>query len=179
MELSHEHDAICITGRFALQLDNRFRDWWGYRFAHHLCSRREGDYFPGWSRSSSRRCHQHACRLPAGIGAQVKLALIATLALAGCQALGLASPKGFDQQLAEAYGVHTAVVSATTVAVSAGTISSAEAAQVQTQALSARTLLDTAKSVETSNPTAAANDLALATAALTALQTYLNSRTHP
>lgn len=102
------------------------------------------------------------------------LCLLATLG--GCQQLGLATPKGFDQQLAEAYGVHTAVVSATTVAVSSGTITSAEATQVQTQALSARTMLDTAKAVESTNPTAAANDLALATTALTALQTYLNSR---
>jgi hypothetical protein len=96
--------------------------------------------------------------------------------VAGCSALGLSTPKGFDQSLAEAYGVHTAVVSATAVAVSTGAISSAEATQVQTQALSSRAILDTAKSLESSNPAAAQSDLVLATTALTALQTYLNSR---
>jgi hypothetical protein len=107
----------------------------------------------------------------------MKIAALCLLAaLVGCSSLGLATPKGFDQQLAQAYGIHTAVVSATTTAVTAGTISSAEATQVQTQAISARTMLDTAKSLETTNPTAASNDLALATTALTALQTYLNSR---
>lgn len=103
-------------------------------------------------------------------------ALVCLATLSACSSLGLATPKGFDQQLAQAYGIHTAVVSATTVAVTAGTISSAEAAQVQTQAVSSRVMLDTARSLEASNPTQAATDLTLATTALTALQTYLNSR---
>lgn len=105
------------------------------------------------------------------------MAIACSVALSGCASVGLATPKGFDQQLAEAYGVHTAVVSATATAVSTGAITSAEAQQVQTQARSARTLLDTARGVEASNPAAAHNDLSLALTALTALQTYLNSQT--
>ena len=101
--------------------------------------------------------------------------LMVTLVI-GCSALGLATPKGFDQSLAEAYGVHTAVASATATAVSTGAISSAEATTVQAQVVSARTMLDTAKALELSNPTGAQSDLTLATTALTALQTYLNSR---
>jgi hypothetical protein len=107
----------------------------------------------------------------------VKLFLPVLLLLSGCAALGLATPKGFDQQLAEAYGVHTAVLTASTVALSTGAISSTEATQVNTQALSARTLLDTAKSIEKSNPNGASTDLTLAISALGALQSYLNSRT--
>ena len=108
-------------------------------------------------------------------------ALIASLALlgsvlAGCASLGLATPKGFDQQLAQAYGIHTAVVSATATALQTRSITSAEAEQVQKQADSARALLDTAHTAEASNPGAAQNDLSLALTALTALQTYLNNQ---
>lgn len=103
--------------------------------------------------------------------------VLVALAIFGCASLGLATPQGLDQQLAEAYGVHTAVVSATATAVTTGTISSTEGALVQTQANIARETLDTAKSIETSNPTGASNDLTLATTALTAIQTYLNSQT--
>lgn len=103
------------------------------------------------------------------------LGLSITLA-AACSFLGLATPQGFDQQLAEAYGVHTAVASATATAVSTGAISSAEATTVQAQVVSVRALLDTAKSLEQTNPAGANQDLVLATAGLTALQSYLNSR---
>jgi len=103
-------------------------------------------------------------------------ALISLLAITGCASLGLATPKGFDQNLATAYSVHTAVLQATTTALSAGTISSVEAQAVMTQAMQARTLLDTAHTLETANPAGANNDLVLATTALTAIQTYLNAR---
>lgn len=101
---------------------------------------------------------------------------VLVLILSGCSALGLATPKGFDQSLAQAYSVHTAVVQATTAAVNSGAITSAEATQVQAQTISSRALLDAAKAAETAGNTAGANsDLTLATAALTALQQYLNS----
>jgi len=105
--------------------------------------------------------------------------VFATIALstviAGCSSLGLATPKGFDQSLAEAYGVHTAVVSATATALSSGALNSAEAEAVKKQADSARQLLDAAKAAEgVSNMASAQNDLTLALGALTALQTYLN-----
>lgn len=99
-------------------------------------------------------------------------ALCLTL-LAGCQSLGLATPKGFDQQLAQAYAVHTAVLEAATTAVSDGAITSADAQQVATQAASARTLLDAARTAEAVNPTGAQNELTLALTALSALQTFL------
>lgn len=103
--------------------------------------------------------------------------MLAVIGLSGCAALGLATPKGFDQQLAQAYGVHTAVLQATTTAVNARSLSSEEAVQVKTQADSARALLDAARAAETTGNTAGANsDLTLAISALTALQTYLNGK---
>jgi hypothetical protein len=102
------------------------------------------------------------------------LVLYVSLMMTGCAALGLATPKSFDQSLANAYGVHTAVVAATATALSSGAITSKEATIVQTQAIQARAMLDAAKAAETANPTGAQNDLTLAVTALTALQTYLN-----
>lgn len=97
--------------------------------------------------------------------------------LTACASLGLATPKGFDQQLAQAYGTHTAVVSATATALGAGSITSDEAIAVQKQALSVREVLDAAKAAETMGNTAgASNDLSLALTGLTALQSYLNAQ---
>jgi len=96
--------------------------------------------------------------------------------LCSCAQLGLTTPKGFDQQLASAYGIHTAVISATTTALTSGSISSADAEHVQTIATTSRTLLDTAKAAETAGDTAGAQkNLVLAMSALQALQTYLNT----
>jgi hypothetical protein len=85
------------------------------------------------------------------------------------------APKGFDQQLAEAYGLHTAVVQAATVAHHDGTISTAEAVEVEHQAQSSRAMLDAARAIEGTNTAGATNDLTLATTALTALQSYLRA----
>lgn len=104
------------------------------------------------------------------------LAAAAAVLVASCATLGLATPKGFDQQLAEAYGVHTAVVNATATALTAGAITSADAGQVQVLAVQSRLLLDSAKALEGTDPSTAAGKLALATSVLTQIQTYLNSR---
>jgi hypothetical protein len=106
----------------------------------------------------------------------IAMLVLAIVSIFGCSTIGLSTPKGFDQQLAEAYGVHTAVLSATATAVTTGAISSAEAGIVQAQAVKARELLDTSKAIEQVNPAGAANDLQLATTALVALQTYLNNQ---
>lgn len=107
----------------------------------------------------------------------LRLPLTLTLVLlCSCSWLGLTTPKTFDQQLANAYGVHTAVISATTTALNAGSLSSADAIQVQTIATTSRRLLDTAKAAEIAGDTAGAQkNLVLAMSALQALQTYLNT----
>ena len=103
--------------------------------------------------------------------------------LTGCATIGLSTPQSFDESLAEAYGVHTAVVSAAAAALTAGSITVAEAKAVETQAESSRALLDAARVAEvagaTAQPQEAQNDLTLAETALTALQTYLNAQTKP
>src|SRR6266850_1010207 len=112
-----------------------------------------------------------------GAGRPEMLLLLAIFALVACKSLGLATPQSFDEQLANAYGIHTAVVSATATALQSGAISRQEAEQVQTQEASARAFLDAARAAETSgNIRGATTDLQLATGALVALQTYLNSR---
>lgn len=105
------------------------------------------------------------------------LAALLLTGIAACSSLGLTPPKGFDQSLAEAYGVHTAVLNATTTALNSGSINSSEASEVATQATSARSLLDLAKAAETAgNAAGAQRDLALASTALNALNSYLQGK---
>jgi hypothetical protein len=104
------------------------------------------------------------------------LLAILLIALQACASIGLPTPKGFDQQLAEAYSVHTAVVQATTTALTTGSISVNDAEAVQGMEKNARSLLDAAKAAEVAgNASGASSELALATSALTALQAYLNA----
>lgn len=99
--------------------------------------------------------------------------------LAACSTLGLATPQSFDERLANAYGVHTAVVSATATALTSGSITATEAQAVENQEASVRALLDAARSAEQGgNPSGASNDLTLALSGLTALQSYLNAQKH-
>lgn len=99
--------------------------------------------------------------------------------LAACATLGLASPQSFDGRLANAYGVHTAVVSATATALTSGSITVAEAQAVENQEASVRALLDAARTAEQGgNTSGAGNDLTLALSGLTALQSYLNAQKH-
>lgn len=101
--------------------------------------------------------------------------LSVSLFLVGCSALGLAPATTFDTRLANAYGVYTAVNQATTTAHDNGALSDADALAVQGLQKNSRTLLDTARSLEQSNPTGAQNNLTLALSALTAVQSYLNN----
>ncbi len=100
--------------------------------------------------------------------------LAVSLFLVACQSLGLAPAQSFDAKLANGYGVYTAVNQATTTAVESGTISADDALAVQGMQKNSRTLLDTARAIESTNPTGASSNLALALSALTAIQSYLN-----
>lgn len=107
---------------------------------------------------------------------KISLAFVILL-LSGCATLGLNTPKSFDQSLAEAYGVHTAVVSATATAVTTGSLSSADGIAVNKMALDCRSILDMARDAELRGDTSTATaKLALATSALASLQQYLNSK---
>ncbi len=101
--------------------------------------------------------------------------VLATL-LAGCSSLGLAPAQSLTQKIAYAYATHTAILQATTTAVQSGSLSSTDAEQVLKLADQSKTILDAAVSLSASGDvTGAANKLALATAALTALQAFLNT----
>lgn len=97
--------------------------------------------------------------------------------LAGCAQLGLAPAQSFDQKLAYSYGAHTAVLKATTSALKAKSISSADAEHVAALADQSRQLLDAAKVASTGGDvTTATGRLLLATQILEQLQVYLRSK---
>ncbi len=102
------------------------------------------------------------------------MALVACL-IAGCAALGLAPAQTLDQKIEYGYAGVDAVLKSIPSAVTAGTLSSATATKANSMALEVKTLLDSARSAETINASAALNDLNLATAALTAVQQYLTA----
>jgi hypothetical protein len=102
------------------------------------------------------------------------LILTVSLFLLGCSSLGFAPAKSFDARLANGYGVYTAVNQATTTALENGSISFADALAVQGMQKDSRALLDTARSLESTNPTGANSNLTLALTALTGIQSYLN-----
>jgi hypothetical protein len=68
------------------------------------------------------------------------------------------------------------VLQAASAAVNAGTLTRKDGEAVLTLAQQSRTLLDSARSVENTDPTTAAGRLTLAVNILTQLQTYLQSR---
>jgi len=97
--------------------------------------------------------------------------------LSACAALGLSTPKGFDQQLAEAYGVHTAVVQTADQSVNAGSLSKEDGKRVYQLAQDSRGVLDAAKAAELAGDQAGAQrNLVLALTGLQALQTFLTSK---
>lgn len=108
----------------------------------------------------------------------LKYPIYALLLMAiGCQQLGIESPKSFDEKLAYAYGTNTAVREASTTALNAGKITSADMVHVMTINDQARGLLDGAKLAKEAGDMGSANSrLLLATSVLTQIQTYLNSR---
>lgn len=108
----------------------------------------------------------------------IPLVTLWLIAIAACSQLGIAPAQTFNQKLAYATGVHTAVLQATTAAVTSGALSSSDGQAVLVQADNAKTILDAANVANASGDiTGATNKLALATAALTTLQSYLNTHT--
>lgn len=108
---------------------------------------------------------------------RIPLPLILVLSLlCSCAQLGIAPAQSFEQKLAYAEQVDTSVLSASTAALRAQQISNSDHEQVIKLADQAKGLIDSAKLLSTSDPTAANGKLALATAVLQQLQAYLNSR---
>lgn len=95
--------------------------------------------------------------------------------LVGCAAL--TTPKSFDQQLAYAYGVHTAVLQAAATGVENGTLSVKDGETVLSLADQCRTILDTAKAAEAMGDVqGAADKLVLGLEILQNIQKFLDQR---
>lgn len=107
------------------------------------------------------------------------MALLGLLAVVGCQSLGLPSAETFNQKLAVAYTSVTSIRQTALVLLQADKITAADAQQVQAQADNARAGLDIARQIHATQPDAGASKLASVLTALTALQTYLDSRNKP
>jgi len=96
--------------------------------------------------------------------------------LSACSSLGLQPAETLDQRIAYAYGVQAAVNDATTAALTAGSITKADAQSVLKTSLEARVLLDAARVANgAGDPTTAQGRLTLAVNLLTQLQTFLRS----
>lgn len=103
--------------------------------------------------------------------------LIAVLLLmAGCAALGLATPKTFNQQLATGYGTATVVLQTADTLLKDGKIDSKDASNVEIQADNLRAALDIARQTYATDQKTAGNKLSAALTALQALTTYLQSK---
>lgn len=97
--------------------------------------------------------------------------------LAACAATGTVAPETFNQRLAYAEGVHSAVLDATDSSLNAGTLSSVAAGNIAAQADTAQTLLTAAKTADAAgDPTTANSKLAVALTALQGLQDYLRAQ---
>ncbi len=104
------------------------------------------------------------------------IALLTVVCVLGaCASLGLSTPQTLDQKLAYGYAGVTTALNTITTATAAGQLTSAQAINANNMTLNVKTILDTARSLETTNATSSQNDLTLALSALSAVQTYLTS----
>lgn len=102
------------------------------------------------------------------------LSLVIGALLTGCSTLGFAPAQTTDQKIAYAYAGVTGVLTTISQATDAGVLSSSQAERANAMVLQVKNTLDAARMVEGANPNEALQDLNMATAALTAVQQYLN-----
>lgn len=98
------------------------------------------------------------------------------IVLTSCATLGTEQPKSFDDRLAYAVGIYTAVQHTVTISTTNGSMTSEEGALIIKQAETAKVILDTARAASNAGDSAGADSkLATALTVLNALQTYLNT----
>jgi hypothetical protein len=106
-----------------------------------------------------------------------KLVAVAAIALSSaCAQIGVSTPQTFNARLATGYATVTGVRNATATLLVAKVITKQDAQNVQDQADVARAGLDIAGQLKTTDPLAAENRLTSTITILSALQTYLTSR---
>lgn len=103
----------------------------------------------------------------------------AVLFISACASAGLAPAQTFNEKLAYGYGVDTSILQATTKAVMAGNLSSSDAQKVLVDSDNAKHMLDAAAALAATDKAGANSKLALALAALTAVQDYMNTHQGP
>lgn len=110
----------------------------------------------------------------------LKIAAVFLVLAAVAACATFAQPQSFSEKLGAGYIAHTALLKATTNALAAGDISSADAEGVQKIATQARQVLDAAKIAgDAGDLKSAEGRLSMATAILAELQSYLRERGHP
>jgi hypothetical protein len=98
------------------------------------------------------------------------------LLLSCCAALGLKAPQDLDQGIAYAYGGVTGALTTIATATNAGQLTSAQATNANNLVLNVKSILDSARALETTNVAGAQTDLQLALTALQGVQTYLSQK---
>lgn len=99
--------------------------------------------------------------------------VVTALLVSGCAALGLAPATTTQDKIAYGYSGVTAALNTLASATSQGLISSADATQVNNAIMAAKGELDQANAVAATNAPVATQALAVATAALSQISSYL------
>ena len=107
----------------------------------------------------------------------IKRAMVMALLLLGaCSYLGQPTPETFNERAAAAYASVTAVRQTALTLLQTGSITAADAQNVQEGADNVRAGIDVARNIAVTNPGQAENRLTAAIAALNALNAYLASQ---
>jgi hypothetical protein len=93
--------------------------------------------------------------------------------LTACTALGIVKPESFDERLAAAYTLNTAIREGVDASLNAGALSSDEAQHALEDTRSARTALDGVRTLAGNDPATAEGRLALLESSLQALRSRL------
>lgn len=96
--------------------------------------------------------------------------------LTACTTIGVPAPQTFNERLAAAYSTVTAARDTTATLLTSGKLTAADAQNVNTQCDNLRSALDVARTLRITDPVEADSRLSATIAALTALQSYLESR---
>lgn len=100
------------------------------------------------------------------------------LLLSACASLGVPSPQTFNEKEAAAISSVTAIRGTALSLLQSGKLTATDAQNIQTQADNARDAIKIADQIHAANPEAGADRLTAIIAGLTAIQTYLATRSH-
>lgn len=102
--------------------------------------------------------------------------ILVSASMTGCKSMGVAPPQNTQQQIAYAYSGVTASLNTLAQATSQGLLSSSEATSVNSALLLAKSAIDQANSIVTSNQPEAVSVLANATKDIAMISAYLTCK---